>query len=96
MPEYVRMATFEMDDTALEALVKQINETDGQPEGMNASRLIVLTDRSTGKVMVGTRFPSEEDMRAGSAILDGMSPPDEGNGRRTSVEVFEVACEMVA
>jgi hypothetical protein len=95
MPEYVRMATFEMDDAALAALVQELRNADGPPEGMNATRLIVLADRSAGKVMVGTRFPSEEDMRTGSAMLEGMSPPDEGNRRRTAVEVFEVAYEMV-
>ena len=53
----------------------------------------MLANRSAGKVVVGVRFGSEEDLRAGSAVLDAMSPSDVGTMRRTSVDEFEVLLE---
>jgi hypothetical protein len=94
MPEYTRIAEFEVDEEALDAMVQQISSADGPPEGLEITRLTILTDRAEGRVVVATRFPSEEAMRAGSAILDGMSPPEVGNRRRVSVSVLEVAYDV--
>ena len=93
MPAYLRVADFEGDEAALETLVKQINDESGPPEGVPASRITVLADRSAGKVRVGVRFESEEDLRTGSATLDAMSPPADANIRRVSVDQFEIVLE---
>jgi hypothetical protein len=93
MPEYLRVADFEGDEAALEGFVKMINEQSDPPEGMPVSRITVLADRSAGKVRVGMRFGSEEDLRTGSATLDAMSPPADSNMRRVSVEAFEIVLE---
>ena len=95
MAEYVRVTTFEADEASLEALISQINSHDGPPEGVPAKRLIVLADRSAGKVLVGVRFGSEEDLRKGSEALESMSPPDTGM-RRLSVDAYEVVLEREA
>ena len=95
MPEYARVATFEMDDDALDALVSRIESSDGEPDGVPAKRLTILADRAAGKVVVATRFGSEEDLRKGSAALDAMSPPDVGNRSRVSVDAYEVVFERV-
>ena len=95
MAEYVRVTTFEADEASLEALISQINSHDGPPEGVPAKRLTVLADRAAGKVLVGVRFGSEEDLRKGSEALEAMSPPDTGM-RRLSVEAYEVVLERDA
>jgi hypothetical protein len=94
MPQYARVATFEFDDEALEALLSSIRST-GIPEGLPAKRISVLADRA-GKVVVSVRFDSEEDLRKGAATLDAMSPPEVGTRRRVSVDEYEVVLEQDA
>jgi len=96
MPEFARVVTFEMDDAALDALVAEISASDEPPADLPAKRITVLADRAAGRVVVATRFGSEEDLRKGSAALEAMSPPDAGNIRRVSVDVYEVALERTA
>jgi hypothetical protein len=96
MPEYARVVTFEADAAAIDAVVAEINSVDGPPEDVPATRIIVLADRANGKMMIGTRFASEEDMQRGSAALEAMSPPDVGTMRRVSVDHYEVLLERQA
>ena len=95
MAQYSRVATFEFDDAALDALLERIRG-EGMPEGVPAQRVTVLADRSRGKVIVAIRFGSEADLEQGSATLDGMSPPETGTRRRVSVETFEIVLDMEA
>jgi hypothetical protein len=95
MAQFARVATFEFDNAALDALVARIRST-GMPEDVPAKRVTILADRTAGKVIVAIRFDSEEDLRKGSAALDAMSPPEVGTRRRVSVEAFEVVLEMEA
>ena len=85
MAEYSRVVTFEADDAAIDAMVKEINSAEGPPEGIPAKRITVLADRSAGRVVVAVRFGSEEDLRKGSEAFEAMSPPDAGSIRRVSV-----------
>lgn len=39
-------------------------------------------------------FDTEEDRRAGDEVLNSMSPPNEGLGRRPSVEMYEVGLDV--
>jgi hypothetical protein len=96
MPDYVRVATFEADEAALDALVAEINSHDGPPEGVPAKSIMVLADRSAGKLRVVARFGSEDDLKAGSKVLDAMNPPANTNVRRVSVEAFEVVLDRQA
>jgi hypothetical protein len=93
MAEYVRVATFEVDDAALDSLVKEIKAGGGPPPELPAKSVMVVANRTGGKARVITRFGSEEDLRKGSEILDAMSPPGDANMRRLSVESFEVLLE---
>jgi hypothetical protein len=95
MAQYARVATFEFDDAALEALLSGLRSS-GIPEGLPAKRVTALADRSTGKVIVAVRFDSEADLERGSAALDGVTPSSAGTRRRISVEAFEVALEIEA
>lgn len=93
MAEYARVVTFEADGAALDELVSQINSHDGPPEGVPATRIVVLADRAAGKIVIATRFASEEDLRTGGATLDAMSPPADSNMRRVAVDQYEVVLE---
>ena len=93
MAEFARVVTFEADAAALDAMVKEINTSDGPPEGMNATRITVLADRARGRVLISVRFPSEEDLQKGAAMLEAMSPPEGGNIRRVSVDAYEVVLD---
>jgi hypothetical protein len=95
MPQFARVATFEFDEAALEALLSTIRGG-GVPEGVPAKRVTVLADRAAGKVVVAVRFDSEEDLRKGSAALDAINPPDVGTRRRVSVDEYEVVLEQEA
>ena len=97
MAEYARVAMFDGNDDDVQSLVNAINESDGAPEGLPATRITVLADRAAGKIVVATRFASEEDLRVGSAALEAMSPGDSGSTmQRTGVETYEVVLEMQA
>jgi hypothetical protein len=39
-------------------------------------------------------FETMDDLHAGDQVLNSMSPPGAGLGRRTSVETYEVAVDM--
>lgn len=93
MAEYARVVSFDADDAALDALLEEIGASDGPPEGVPGTRITVLADRSAGKAVVAVRFGSEEDLRAGAAALEAMSPPEVGSIRRTSVVEYEVLLE---
>ena len=47
-----------------------------------------------GRSMAISLFETEEDLRKGDETLNAMSPPGEGMGRRTSVEMYEVAADL--
>ena len=96
MAEFARVATFEADDAALDALLSEINASGGPPEGIPAKRITVLADRSAGKVVVAVRFASEDDLRKGAATLEAMNPPSGENIRRVSVDTYEVMLEREA
>ena len=96
MAEYVRVTTFDADDAALSALVAEINSSDAPPAELPITRVIVLADRSAGRVVVATRFASEEDLKIGGAALDAMTPPAGGAMQRVSVESYEVVLERQA
>jgi hypothetical protein len=93
MAQYARVATFEFDEAALEALLGRIR-SEGMPEGVPAKRVTILADRAAGKVIVAVRFDSEEDLQKGSAALEALSPPDVGSRRRVSVDAYEVVLDL--
>ena len=37
---------------------------------------------------------AEEDLRKGDETLNAMTPPGDGMGQRTSVEMYEVAADL--
>lgn len=96
MPDYVRVAAFDADGAAVDAMVAMINAEPGPPPDVPAKRIVVLANREAGKAQVVVRFGSKEDLDRGSAVLDQMNPPDDANMRRTGVEKWEVVLERDA
>lgn len=96
MTEYARVVTFEADEAAIDAIVNEITTAGGPPPGVPAKRITVLADRAAGTLVIAVRFGSEEDLKAGSAVFEAMSPPDDGSMRRVSVAAYEVVVERDA
>jgi hypothetical protein len=94
---YVRIARFEggnpADADQTIAGVRQMIQSDS-PEGLEgAKRFLMLVDRKEGRGLGVTFYDSEEDMRRGDEALNAMTPPQDAGGRRTSVEMYEVAID---
>jgi hypothetical protein len=96
MAEYARVATFDADEAALSALVAAVNSAQGPPEGVPATGITVLADRSAGRVVVVTRFRSAGDLEQGAAALEAMDPPAGVSLRRVSVDKYEIVLERQA
>lgn len=92
---YARVATFEGE----QAQMKQVAETirkqseSGPPEGVPAKEFLLLAGQDSGRMLAIAFFESEDDLRKGDEALNAMTPPPgaEGMGRRTGVEMFQVA-----
>jgi hypothetical protein len=66
----------------------------GPPEGLPAKGLLLLTDTDNGVALAISLFDTEEDRRTGDEMLSAMTPPNQGMGRRTAVENYEVAADV--
>lgn len=67
---------------------------DGPPEGVPAVGFTLLADPDGGRVIAVSLFRTEEDLSAGDAVLNEMSPPGDGMGQRGPVAVYEVAVDL--
>ncbi len=94
---HARVARFDgAQGDAMRRSAEQINSqaSSGPPEGVPAIGFLMLIDPDNGRGCAITLFETEEDMRKGHEVLNEMSPPDDGFGQRTSVEMYEVAVDM--
>jgi hypothetical protein len=96
MSDWVRVATFEGDEAAAQAVVDEISKEPGPPPGIPAKSIMVGLDRENNHVRIVVRFDSKENLETGSATLDGMEPPEDAGMRRISVEKLEVLLERQA
>lgn len=106
---YVRIARFEgLDSSRIDAQVADMERQmeaarSGElppdaPEQVQTlvatiKRVIQLVDRESGTALGVVFCATEEDMRRADAALNEMSP-GEGEGRRTGVEIFQVALDV--
>ncbi len=65
----------------------------GPPEGVPSIGFTLLTDPDGGRVVAIGLFETEADMQQGHEVLETMSPPGDGMGRRASVGFYEVAVD---
>ena len=88
-----RVVTFEGVDRARIDQLRQQIETGEQPEGLNATEIVVLHDAGADKSVSIVFFDNEDDYARGNEILDAM-PRDDTPGERTSVSKYDVAIRM--
>jgi hypothetical protein len=96
---YARVARWEGGEgEAMRRSAGEINEraASGPPEGVPSTGFTMLIDPETGRGMAIGLFETMDDLRKGDEVLNAMSPPGEGMGRRTSVETYEVAVDLRA
>jgi hypothetical protein len=105
---YVRVARFEGVDPArvdeqIAELRQQLESSrggeppPGAPEAYRVLmetvvRFVELVDRENGRFLALSYCETEDDLRRANEALDAMSP-GAGGGRRTSVEMYEVAID---
>ena len=95
---FVRIARFEGGDPSnvdeVISRVRSMMEGQETPAGLeDARRSMMFVDRQTGVGLGLTFFDTEDAMRRGDQALNEMSPPGDMSGRRTSVEMYEVAID---
>ena len=90
-----RVVTFEgVPAERIERLREEVSSGE-QPEGLNATEMLVLHDAGTEKSMAIVFFDNEADYTAGDAVLNAMDTGDTP-GTRTSVSKYDVAIRMTA
>lgn len=65
----------------------------GPPEGVPSVGFTLLIDPEGGRAIGIGLFETEEDLRQGDRVLNAMDPPAD-MGRRSAVEVYEVAFDV--
>ena len=93
---YVRIARFEGSEENWDERIGVIRErmasTKGAADGPPIKRSLMLVDRENGRGAAVTFCETEDDLRQVDEYMNNMSPPG-GSGRRSSVELFEVAVD---
>ena len=68
----------------------------GPPPGVPGQGFLLLADPEAGTALAIGFFATEEDLATGDRVLNEMTPPDAGMGRRASVEMYEVGVAVGA
>jgi hypothetical protein len=88
-----RVVSFEgVSRERIEELRREISEGE-QPEGLDATELVLLHDPDAETSLAIVYFETEEDYRRGDEVLNAM-PTGDVPGRRTSVTKYDVALRM--
>ena len=91
---YARVARWEgMDEESIRRFADMINSSEGPPEGVPSSGILVLSDSENGRSLVVGLFDSEDDLRTGDAALRAMDRPPEAKGSIASIEFYEVTAD---
>ena len=90
-----RVVTFEGVDKARMDEMDREMQGQEQPEGLNATEMIVLHDPEAEKSLVVLFFETEDDYKSGDEMLSAM-PAGDTPGRRTSVTKYNVATRMTS
>ena len=91
---YARVAHWEgLDEETIRQFAEMINSSDGPPEGVPSSGILVLSDAGSGRSLVIGLFDSEDDMRTGDAALKAMDRPSAAKGEISAVEFYEVTAD---
>jgi hypothetical protein len=90
-----RVVSFDGVDSARMAELSREIEGGEQPEGMQATEMLLLHDPDADQALAIVFFDNEDDYRKGDEILGSM-PTGDTPGRRTSVSKYQVATRMTA
>ena len=74
---------------------RDMQDDEQQPEGLNATEMIMLHDPDSERSLVILFFDNEDDYRQGDEILSAM-PAGDTPGRRSGVAKYKVAHRMTA
>jgi hypothetical protein len=85
------------DGVSSERMAELSREIEGgeQPEGMNATEMLLLHDPGADQALAIVFFDNEDDYRKGDEILSAM-PTGDTPGNRTGVTKYQVATRMTA
>ena len=91
---YARVSRWEgSNEEAQRGMADMINSSDGPPEGVPSSGIMVLNDHDQGRSLVIALFESEDDLRTGDHALRAMDRPPGSAGDVSSIELYEVAVD---
>ena len=90
-----RVVTFEGIDQARMDEMDSEMQGQEQPEGLNATEIIVLHDPEADKAVAIVFFDNEDDYKQGDELLSAM-PAGDTPGKRTSVTRYNVATRMTS
>ena len=90
-----RVVSFDGVSSARVAEMQRDMQDDQQPEGLNATEIVVLHDPDAERSLVIVFFDNEDDYRKGDEILNAM-PAGDTPGRRSSVAKYQVPHRMTA
>jgi len=90
-----RVVSFDGVDSARMAELSREIEGGEQPEGMNATEMLLLHDPDNDQALAVVFFDNEDDYRKGDEVLGAM-PTGDTPGRRTGVTKYQVATRMTA
>jgi hypothetical protein len=85
-----RVVSFEGVSSDRIAEMRREMEENEQPEGLNATEILVLHDPDAEKSVVVLFFENEDDYQKGDAVLNAM-PAGDTPGRRADVAKYQVA-----
>lgn len=88
-----RVVSFDGVNSDRMAALKSEIESGEQPEGLNATEMLLLHDPGADQALAIVFFDNEDDYRAGDAALNAM-PAGDTPGSRTSVAKYEVPIRM--
>jgi len=88
-----RVVSFDGVSTDRVAEMQRDMQDEEQPEGLNASEMIMLHDPDAERSLVILFFENEDDYRQGDEILHAM-PAGDTPGRRSGVAKYQVAHRM--
>jgi hypothetical protein len=90
-----RVVSFDgVDSDRIAQLTRDIEGGD-QPEGMNATEMLLLHDADNDQALAIVFFENEDEYRKGDEVLSSM-PTGDTPGRRTGVTKYQVATRMTA
>lgn len=88
-----RVVSFDGVDSERIAALKNEIESGEQPEGLNATEMLLLHDPDANQALAVVFFDNEDDYRQGHEVLDAMDRGDTP-GSRTGVTKYDVAVRM--